>query len=382
MKDTKDTTVLEHLGSRKMEQETILEQPQTMDEALRLVQFYQEENQFLKRQIEVFNTMQAKAGLVLNKITITELFEKKLLECKARELSRTRLLTYGYAEHYFTEWCKLSGYVYADEITTDHTHEFWEWFKVTPGIHGKILSESSRVHTWTAIKSTFQYAKKRNSIISNPFEHRPMPLNPVDDWWDDVYFYKLTKAIEKFARTGVVHKFQTIIRLLYTTGLRIGLLLGVKHSGVKVTPDGRVFITTKRKIPKSSRIQEVTIELINKKAKEMFLHYYIEGEEGFVLINNTTKPEHYASCLRDAFKGEWLKEEQIKVGICEKAGLLYKSFQKAKHGFVTKMLERGYTSTQICKMTGNSDPTVIDKIYNHIQVANFIDRIKADLEDL
>ena len=346
------------------------QEPSTLKEARIEIKLLRDENEFLKKQLEVAQTFQARMGLTLNKITIEELFDRKLEEVKARDLSRTSILAYKHAKHYFSTWTKTRGLEYADEITYDHTHEFWNWFKVTPGLYGYITSECSRIGIWQVIKATFQYAEKRNSIIKNPFENRVFPISPVSDWWDDVYYNELIGAIRTYAKPSFRHRYETITRCLYTTGLRISLFLGVKHKNVKV--DGnRVFITTKRKVQKSSRIQEVTTELLNKKAKVMFLEYYKPESDGYVFIKGKMLPLSQSDKYRLALRM-----------ICKKAGLPYKSPHKAKHGFVTKMLSMGYSSVQICKMTGNSTPSLIEKTYNHVQLGDFRDKVKADLEEI
>ncbi|MEE8168835.1 MAG: site-specific integrase [Candidatus Hydrothermarchaeales archaeon] len=347
------------------------DRPATMEEALVELRLLRQENEFLRQQLEVAQTFQAKMGLTLNKITINDLFEKKLLECRARELARTSIYSYIIGKYYFLIFCKKYGLEYADEVTQDHTLEFWEWLKVTPGIKGYILSNYSRIHMQKSIKATFQYAEERNSIIRNPFKNRVLPHSPINDWWTDEYYEELIQAIRTHVRPFYQHRYETIVRCLYTTGLRVGLFLGAKHSGVRITEDGRVYITTKRKVPKSSAIQEFTCELFNEKAKEMYREYYREGAEGYVLINNKTTPKGAYDSFMTTLKRA-----------CKKAGIPFKTPHKAKHGFITKMLLNGYTAEQICKMTGNLTPSLINKVYNHIQASDFREQVKADIADI
>ena len=115
-----------------MKQQLDLEQPQTMDEALRMLAQVKGENEFIKDQLAHAQTFQARMGLTLNKITIEDLFEKTLLKCRANELTRGRMNSYIYAKKYFLEWCKTSGLIHADEVTRDHTYEWWEHLKTAP----------------------------------------------------------------------------------------------------------------------------------------------------------------------------------------------------------------------------------------------------------
>lgn len=365
-----------------MKQKTILEQPQTMDEALRTLHLIRQENEFLKKQLEVVQTFQARMGLMLNKIKISDLFDKKILASKAQELSRTRLLHYDLARRYFSQWTATKGIEYADEINTDLTWEFWEWFKTAPGIMNpeEPLSEFTRIHIWQAIKATFQYAEDRDSIIKNPFKNKVFPLSPIDVWWDDAYYYDTIEAIRKYARSKVRHQYETTTRGIYTTGIRIALFLGVKNKDVIITEDGRVILKTRRKIRKTAKIQEFPIELMNEKTKEMYLEYYEPDKpDKYVLINGNSTPKSAANQYRRALKGD--PKHNI-TGIYKKAEMPYKSPHKAKHGFITKMLNKGYSAVQICKMTGNSDPRLIETTYNHVKISDFKERVKADIKNL
>lgn len=325
---------------------------------------------FLTKQLEMTQNFQSQMGLSLNKLTIEELFKKKLLECRAKDLSRTRMYSYNEVHRRFSEYYQTRGIEYADEVTQDHTHEFWEYMKNTPGKRGYVSSENSRIHFYKALKATFQYAEDRNSIIKNPFKDKVYALNPVKSWWDDEYFYSLIDAIREHGQPAVRHKYETIVRCLYTSGLRISLFLSLKHSDVKIDNE-HVFITTKRKVPKTCKVREVTTEILNRKAREMFLEYYKPENDGYIFVNKDTTPLYYAGTVR-----------RVLQKICKKASLDYRGPQKAKHGFVTKLLIKGYTAEQICVLTGNATPNLINQVYSHIKASDIRNRVKADIENI
>jgi hypothetical protein len=156
-------------------QKSELERYKTLDEALVAIKEKDRLIAYLERQIEVAQTLQAKMGLVLNKTTIEDLFDKKMMECRARDLAEGTLRHYREAKHYFTTWCRTRGIEWADEVTRDHTYEFWEWLKVTPGIQGRILGEFARTHRYKSTKATFQYAEEINAIVRNPFPNKVFP---------------------------------------------------------------------------------------------------------------------------------------------------------------------------------------------------------------
>lgn len=343
---------------------------------------------FLEQQIANLQTTQIKMGLMLDKIEIPKLFEK-VIRIKKQTVGECRLNDYAVGERVFMEYCKSRGIVYADEITTDHDYEFREFlenFEWKPG-HWYSVSRQLTIHK--AVKCAFGIGFDQNNVIRNPFKNRVMPFVPCDDWWTDEYFYDLIDAVRRshdYDKPGIHHRtdnrhvFETVIRVIYTTGIRVGIFCKARHEKVRVTDDGRCFVTLKMKVPKSSAIQEHTYEIVNNKAREMFLEYYDPMKKGLIF-----PIKKLDASLRDALRGRWnYRHGKVKysVGICEKAGIPYKNPHKAKHGFITKLLIRGYSEVQIAKLTGNLDTTVIRRVYNHIQSSDFIDRVKIDIADL
>ena len=309
-------------------------------------------------------------GLSLNKITIEELCDKRINEITAKRYSEKTIKHYGDAKKYFLSYCKERGLIYADEVTRDHASEYEIYLRNTRGMGGNPhIGELRQIALYKNVKAIFQYAVTRNSVINNPFYNIVFPIVPVHDWWTDEYYNSLIEVIRTRAQKKMRHKYETIVRILYTTGLRVGLLLQARHENVTVTPDGRVYLTTKRKTPKNSAEQDHTCELLNKKARKMFLAYYKEGETGYMFTKGRPIIIYHV----------------VKRGLtrlCKKTGLPYRGLHKAKHGFVTKMLLKGYTAEQICKLTGNKTPSLINQVYNHIQASDFRERVQADIADL
>jgi integrase len=169
-------------------------------------------------------------------------------------------------------------------------------------------------------------------------------------------------------------KCKTLTRIIRTTGLRIGLVCRIKKEDVKITEDERVFLNTKCKVPRSAQIQRITIELLNTQAKKVFLTYLEQRNvlglayEDYIFSDST--PRAAAKNYRDGLKT-----------VCRKAGLPYISPHGAKHGFITEMAENGFTAEQICALTGNKTPQLIQKVYMHLSTDKVREKARAILNN-
>jgi len=130
-------------------------------------------------------------------------------------------------------------------------------------------------------------------------------------------------------------------------------------------------LTTNWKIAKSAEILTVTIEVMDDTAKEMLLRYIekldkegIQAEDRIFLKGKTRTPYH--------------SYRETIVRVCEKADIPYLTLtpHKAKHGFITKMAKAGLSAEQICILTGNKTPSLIQKVYVHLFHADVKDRAR------
>ena len=328
--------------------------------------------------IELFTALAMKNEKSVNTITIKELCKKQIQYGKAKEYSEGTIQNYKKAHRYIQEYCKNRGIEYADELTLDHADEYYNFLMKHPGFLKKngTLSKMYIISMYKTTKSMFAYAEKRDHIVKNPFENKVYPQSQVTEWWTDEYVKTLIEAIDKHSRTEN-SRFNTKLKVLltYTTGLRAGIIHGIKRKGVIIEED-EVFVNTKCKVPKSAEIQRITTPILNKRVKTMIKEHIKE------LDTNGIQPEEYIFIKGNNIKIGYNNYRKILIGVCKKAEIPYIKPHGAKHGFITKMAIHGLNSEQICKLTGNRTPELIRKVYMHLQLKDVKEKAREIIEDI
>ena len=329
--------------------------------------------------IELFRSLANQQGQNINKITIEELCIKQLQYGKAKEYTKSTIGRYTQSHGYFLEYTKKRGLEYADEVTHDHVDEFYNFLLKHKGFKKRNgdLSRAYVIGTYKFIKAMFAYAEKRDHIVKNPFENKVYPQSQVTEYWTDEYVKKLIEAIDKHGRTEY-SRFTTKLKVLltYTTGLRPGIIHGIKRKGVIIEGED-ILVNTKCKVPKSAKIQRITTPILNKQVKKMLKDHIRE------LDTNGIQPEEYIFVKKgNDTKTGYNNYRKILARVCEKAGIHYIKPHGAKHGFITKMAQHRFTAEEICKLTGNRTPKLIQDVYMHLQLRDVKDRAKEVLEDI
>jgi len=312
----------------------------------------------------------------ITRITIEELIEKHKVYVEAKEFSQNTINAYTRAYRFFLRYIHQRGIQYPDEVGYDLAEEFYNFLKRDKGFSKRgELSIYDIIRTYKNIKAMFAYAEKRSYIIKNRFENKVFPQSQVTEWWTNEYVEKLVCAINKYARRD--KRFVTVLKVLltYTTGLRPGIIHGIKRKGVIIEAD-KVYVNTKCKVPKSAKTQRITTPILNREVKKM-LRIHIERldkkeikQDEYIFAKNTNTK----AVTRAAYESYRMTTKRA----CKKAELKYMSPHKAKHGFITKMAQNGMSAEQICKMTGNLTPRLIQEVYMHLQLRG----IKEKVEEL
>lgn len=323
---------------------------------------------------DLLNLLTKALGEKINRTTIDELYRKHDIYLQALQFSSYRIENYFYAKRNFREYCGQRGIQYTDEITADHADEFYSFLRgtKTEKTH-KTISENNAILQYKAAKAMFEFAANRNYLPKNPFRNINLLLGTISNYWTPEYFEKLIQAIREHQRRHERKFFDEMIcRILYTTGLRIGLLMKLKRNEIIFHGD-RIYITTKRKIAKSAAMQTHTSEIINEKAKEMFRAYTEKRDKQGI------EPEDYIFITSTCPRTEVMIFRCRLKSVTRKAGIQYLHPHCAKHGFITMLALKGYTAKQICTLTGNTTTSLIDQRYTHISAEMLRDRTHADL---
>ena len=305
----------------------------------------------------------------ITRITIEELIEKHKIYIEAKEFGKGTEHMYEIGYRYMLKYIKKRGIHYADEISYDNALEFYNFLKRDPGFSKRgNLSKHYIISIYKCIKAMYAYAERRGYIVKNRFENKVFPKSQVDNWWTDEYVKQLIEAVNTHTRRD--KRFETILKVIltYTTGLRPGIIHGIKRKGVIIEED-RIYVNTKCKVPKSAAIQRVTTPILNREVKKM-LREHIER-----LDKKGIKQDEYIFAAANQNSAYQAYRVIIKRA-CKKAGIEYKSPHKAKHGFITKMAQNGMSAEQICKMTGNLTPRLIQEVYMHLQLKGIEERVE------
>lgn len=304
------------------------------------------------------------------RVTIEELIRIHKEYIEAKEFCEGTVLAYRRVYIHLKEYSKSRGIKYADEVTYDHAEEYYNYLKKNAGKN----NNPSRRHVIIIYKQTkaiFGVAERRGYIQRNRFENKVYPTSQVSEWWTDEYVSKLIDAVNKHAAHSTRYKTVLKILLTYTTGLRAGIIHRIRRKDVIFSDDGSLYLNTKAKVPKSAAIQRVTTPILNKKTEEMITNHVNK------LDKRGIKPDQYIF-TKGKPKSGYKTYCQTLRSVCRKAGLPYLSPHKAKHGFITKMAQNGLSAEQICRMTGNLTPSLIQKVYMHLQIGD----VRAKVEKL
>ncbi len=308
-----------------------------------------------------------------SRITIDELYKLHLRNSVAREHSPETIIIKEHAHKYLKEYAEQRGLIYADEFSYEHAEEFYTFLKKHRGLRFyKGIKHATIITIYKNIKAAFALAEKREYIVKNRFENKPFPASQVDVWWTDQYVEQLLNAADRFVPRAYQLKFKVRILLTYTTGLRSGVIMhSIKRKNVILTTDQegveRIYINTKCKVPKSAAIQRVTMEVLDERTKNLFKEYLT------LIDDKGVKPDDYIF-TKGKPKQCYSGYRKMLVKVCEQAGLEYKKPHGAKHGFITKMAQNGLTAEQICKLTGNLTPSLIQKTYMHLSTGDIRER--------
>lgn len=242
----------------------------------------------------------------------------------------------------FVSWCTVNSKKDISDITKKDTQDYYEFLNT-------VCAEGSSKIQYTYLKAVFNHAVRNEYIFRNPFTLRFPPVLKVHDkYWTPKYFEQLIKAIRKYGKPKTREKTELIVRLIFTTGLRIGKLTATQESDIKIFDEETIMITTTRKTRSASQVKTHVTYLKNAKAIEM-LKAHIENCKDVPLWSKT----------------EPWDTRKILMRICKKADIEYMSPQKAKHGFITLLAEKGISAEMICELTGNTNVELVRKTYSH-----------------
>jgi len=208
--------------------------------------------------------------------------------------------------------------------------------------------------------SRLQYASISfffREILKRPFSFEQVPIKKKEKLLPKVISKdKIKEMIEK--TKNIKHKL--IIKLLYSSGLRLQELIDLRRKDIDF--ERRIINIKKGKGGKGR------ISLISETLKLDLLKYY---------SNNTFKTEY----VFEGRNGKYTKKSVQKVlkEVGERAGIRVTPHM-LRHSFATHLLEQGTDIRHIQKLLGHSDLKTTE-IYTHVSTKD-LSKIKSPLDNL
>lgn len=336
-----------------------------------LIESQKAEIAFLRDQIITLqNNASSESG---EPVTFEELFDQKINNILSSDGKNEN--GYRRAFQLFNEW--LDGSLtYINQLTEKDVDLFYVWLRSQKTSTGKTIQKSSANLYYSFLKTTFELGRKRKYLKDNVWPVKPIPKPRLDTWWTREYLNDLIKAIRKFAPVSKRRYYETVIRLLFTTGIRIGKLLDTKQSEMRIEGN-RVWITTKLKIKGTAEYDSHESEILDPIAKKMLLQQCKRHNKYCLKPDDRAIYSLYNSLIR-SFKG---RPDRNEKGICEKAGFHWLGFHKAKHGYITERVVEGFSYEQIGKLTGNKSIELMRRIYDHCVPQDYIEEVRRNMEE-
>jgi len=233
-------------------------------------------------------------------------------------------------------------------ITPDHLGAFVKY------LHGFAISDNSQARILAGIRAFYKFLEEENVIETNPTDHITKPhlkqvLPDVLDFWQ---IEKMLNAIDLSTDKGMRNR--TMIETLYSSGLRVSELIGLRLTDVYFEV-GFLKIFGKGN-------KERLIPLGGDAAK--YLKMYVEeirchikpktGQENFVFLNN--RGSAYTRMTIFNIIKEAAENAEIKKSV---------SPHTFRHSFATHLIEGGADLRAVQEMLGH-ESIITTGIYTHL----------------
>lgn len=218
----------------------------------------------------------------------------------------------------------------------------------------KVVNERSQARIISGLKSFFNYLVFEDYRSDNPMEliespkiGRKLPdtlsLNDIDKLIDEINLSKPEG-----------HRNKAIIETLYSCGLRVSELTGLRISDLFFS-EGFIKVTGKGNKERFVPVSPHTIKLINLYRKEIRVHLNVYPEHSDILFLNRRGKQLTRAMIFTIVKQ-----------LAEKAGI-HKNISPHtfRHSFATHLLENGADLRAIQQMLGHESITTTE-IYMHI----------------
>ncbi len=271
-------------------------------------------------------------------IPVDVFLEKLENACILRGYSRQTIKTYRFHVKEFLMFCSKSA--------CNMTHE---------GVKSYLISQHQSVSYSRLSHASLKFFF--TEVLKNPFDIEKIPLKKREKLLPKVISKEKIKLILGLC-SNLKHRL--VIKLLYSSGLRLQELIDLKREDIDFD---RNLINVSKGKGKRDRVT-----LLSESIKLDLLKYY-------------SSYDFKSRYLIEGRKGKYSKKsvQEILKKLGRKAGIKVTPHM-LRHSFATHLLENGTDIRFIQKFLGHSDLRTTE-IYTHVSSAN-IKNIKSPLDDL
>ncbi len=270
---------------------------------------------------------------------VKEIYSEKIADrCKLHGFSPQTIKSYTFHIKGFLDYCHKCSLNLSKDSVKSHLLSF------------NNLSNNSMILKYAAIAFFFR------EILKKPFSFEEIPISRGEKTLPKVISVEKIKQIIGNCENI---KHRVLVKLLYSSGLRLSELLNLKR--------GDIDFDRKIVFVRAGKGKKDRITLFSDSLKDDLLKYY-------------SKSKFKTDYVLEGRKGKYSKKSVQKV--FERVGLkigLKIHPHMLRHSFATHLLERGTDIRYIQKLLGHSDVSTTE-IYTHVSKNN-LENIKSPIDN-
>lgn len=263
-----------------------------------------------------------------------------------RHLSPKTIESYSHDLRLWCEFLKQKKAADPRDTTQEHALGFSVWRR-SHKVGGRTLSRNL-----VAVRNFYKYLKQTGRLAKNPLATVTLPrigrALPKFLTLDEVDRLLAVKALDLPARRS-----QTMLQVLYATGLRVSELVNLKLNDVNLQ-SGYVLAFGKGQKERYVPMGKVAIASLDEYFRDVRPRLVAGRKSPFVFVNASARP-----LSRQAF---WYYLRGLGLGIGLRKPL---SPHVLRHSFATHLLENGADLRSVQLMLGHADISTT-QIYTHV----------------
>lgn len=266
-----------------------------------------------------------------------------------KSLSENTIEAYGRDMHRFVEYLSILGSpVHPSEITLTHFINYFTWL-------GELgIGARSQARMISGLKAFYKYLLVDDVIVENPTEllETPQLARKLPEVLSIEEIDSMEQAIDLSVPEGQRNK--AIIETLYSCGLRVSELVGLKISNLHFN-DGYIKVLGKGNKERLVPISNKAIKEINLYIKGYRIYLDIAKHDTDILFLN-----HYSRPLTRVMIFLIVKSLATKIGLKKTV-----SPHTFRHSFATHLVDGGADLRAVQEMLGHESITTTE-IYTHL----------------